>query len=55
MLVGVVVVWLGMVRRGDNGTVGNFKACVAQQQRHDVESVASAGANPATGTLVTMR
>ena len=29
-----------------------FNAHVAQQQRHDVESVASAGANPAMSTIL---
>lgn len=31
--------------------VANFHAHVAQQQRHDVENVASAGATPAMSTL----
>ena len=33
----------------------HFKAHVAQQQRHDVESVASAGASPAVSIIFTVQ
>ena len=46
--------WISFVKKSCRGSTGwrlHFTARVVQQQRHDVESVASAGANPAASTI----